>query len=710
MGQTDDIMMKARPHGGYMYTPITRGHKPTPSQESNTLSEVSCTTTISMDSGPLRNNSPTYHEEEEEDNRLQDFHDEDDAELLRQDEDDNAALSFRRARNHGLLSASRDDLALPGAGSPNSGARTSRSDQLLGNNNSDGPIVKLDPASQPDLRLSHPPHNNINNNNHHPSHSHYQPHSSLHHPHHIHHSSHTHLGASNSNLSERSVTLSDAASSRGIGGFRDSCDTVVKVCVTTPCSCGGGNSVGSSSSCPAAASRGRCKSLQDETDAGMPRDSKSANSDYGSFCATPTGPHTAAGPTDRVPVQANDASPPSSSGNTGSGRPHTTSTPYQQVQNICPDDTDNSLKAGDSYQRAPLLTDSEPEDEPAGHNPSAPVRGGSGDRGGPVKLTLPASPHSGSGDAGLAGPDDPIPSEPLKTLLSALFLGTGFVATTASLAITHESVPEIEPLPDVILDNVAYQQWGLSVSEILIMISTITACLVVLLHCHRLIILRRIWFLLGCLYYYRAITMFITVLPKADPSYTCNPKLDNTTALPALVIAKRVLILISGMGLSINGKHIYCGDYIFSGHTMVLTMGYLVIKEYSPRRFFVLHWMSFLTSATGIVMLLIARGHYSIDCLIAYYITTRMWWIYHTLANNNSLKSKGNHNFLDQMWWWLIFRYFERRIGSPLPRRYGLPLPRRLRRYLKSILPPFCMGQQQQSNNNNNGSRPQQQP
>ena len=28
--------------------------------------------------------------------------------------------------------------------------------------------------------------------------------------------------------------------------------------------------------------------------------------------------------------------------------------------------------------------------------------------------------------------------------------------------------------------------------------------------------------------------MFITVLPKADPNYTCKPKLDNTTALPAL--------------------------------------------------------------------------------------------------------------------------------------------------------------------------------
>ncbi len=32
----------------------------------------------------------------------------------------------------------------------------------------------------------------------------------------------------------------------------------------------------------------------------------------------------------------------------------------------------------------------------------------------------------------------------------------------------------------------------------------------------------------------RAITMFVTVLPKSDPSYTCHPKLDNQTALPVL--------------------------------------------------------------------------------------------------------------------------------------------------------------------------------
>ena len=53
----------------------------------------------------------------------------------------------------------------------------------------------------------------------------------------------------------------------------------------------------------------------------------------------------------------------------------------------------------------------------------------------------------------------------------------------------------------------------------------------VLLHSHRLVILRRIWLLLGILYYYRALTMFVTVLPKADETYTCMPRKNDTTTL-----------------------------------------------------------------------------------------------------------------------------------------------------------------------------------
>ena len=89
--------------------------------------------------------------------------------------------------------------------------------------------------------------------------------------------------------------------------------------------------------------------------------------------------------------------------------------------------------------------------------------------------------------------------------------------------------------------------------------------------------LRRIFLLVGLHYYYRAVTMFITVLPVANSDYKCAPQLNSTEVTP-LIIAQRVLKLLSGFGLSINGKHIYCGDYIYSGHTMTLVMTYLVIR------------------------------------------------------------------------------------------------------------------------------------
>ena len=143
-------------------------------------------------------------------------------------------------------------------------------------------------------------------------------------------------------------------------------------------------------------------------------------------------------------------------------------------------------------------------------------------------------------------------------------------------------MPETPPLPDIVLDNLPYQHWALDVSDILVMVSTISALLVVLTHAHRSIILRRVWFLFGLLYFYRAVTMYITVLPKADVTYTCKPKMNSTASYRIDTLGiyfDRVVTLISGGGFSINGKHIYCGDYIFSGHTMTLTMAYLAVKQ-----------------------------------------------------------------------------------------------------------------------------------
>ena len=64
----------------------------------------------------------------------------------------------------------------------------------------------------------------------------------------------------------------------------------------------------------------------------MPREAKSANSDYGSFCATPEGLGT--------PPSGGLAIPPSSA----EGAP--SSTPYQRVETNSADQADNSIISG----------------------------------------------------------------------------------------------------------------------------------------------------------------------------------------------------------------------------------------------------------------------------------------------------------------------------------------------------------------------------
>ena len=134
--------------------------------------------------------------------------------------------------------------------------------------------------------------------------------------------------------------------------------------------------------------------------------------------------------------------------------------------------------------------------------------------------------------------------------------------------------------------------------------------------------------IIGLLYGYRAITMIVTVLPSANPEYHCDTQLNHT--ISSSEVLHRVIKIMSGFGLSINGNHVYCGDFIFSGHTMILILCYLIIvdckfrhrspiPEYhllssdTPKKLWLLHSILFLAAVGGIVMLMVAKGHYSID-------------------------------------------------------------------------------------------------
>lgn len=57
----------------------------------------------------------------------------------------------------------------------------------------------------------------------------------------------------------------------------------------------------------------------------------------------------------------------------------------------------------------------------------------------------------------------------------------------------------------------------------------------------------------------------------------------------------------------------------------------------SPKYFWILHWTAWINALVGVCMILLAHGHYTIDIIVAYYVTTRLFWTYHTLANNSLL-------------------------------------------------------------------------
>jgi shingomyelin synthase len=57
----------------------------------------------------------------------------------------------------------------------------------------------------------------------------------------------------------------------------------------------------------------------------------------------------------------------------------------------------------------------------------------------------------------------------------------------------------------------------------------------------------------------------------------------------------------------------------------------------SPKKLYVIHWLAWINAIIGILMVLLAHGHYTIDVIIAYYVTTRLFWTFHTLANNGVL-------------------------------------------------------------------------
>lgn len=76
-----------------------------------------------------------------------------------------------------------------------------------------------------------------------------------------------------------------------------------------------------------------------------------------------------------------------------------------------------------------------------------------------------------------------------------------------------------------------------------------------------------------------------------------------------------------------------CGDCIFSGHAVVLTLFSLYYFWKSDNEdhcmlFRILKRCSWFVSLIGMFLILANRSHYTVDILLAVYVSAGVWWSY----------------------------------------------------------------------------------
>mmetsp|Transcript_34586 Transcript_34586/g.44133 ORF Transcript_34586/g.44133 Transcript_34586/m.44133 type:complete len:407 (+) Transcript_34586:155-1375(+) len=180
--------------------------------------------------------------------------------------------------------------------------------------------------------------------------------------------------------------------------------------------------------------------------------------------------------------------------------------------------------------------------------------------------------------------------------------------------------------------------------------------LFMLLHPKRLMIIRRVAVILGILCFCRATTVSVTTLPDASP--TCHAQFFNETGFYKSQPIFPKAFIRGWIFLMAPDEHITCGDMIFSGHTTLLVLCTLIFRKYFRakkirtkiifRSFHIPHvfctlfnWIVSMYSMVAIALIVGTRFHYTLDVLIAMFLTYFIFSNYHTWAKHDKLRKKN---------------------------------------------------------------------
>ena len=114
-----------------------------------------------------------------------------------------------------------------------------------------------------------------------------------------------------------------------------------------------------------------------------------------------------------------------------------------------------------------------------------------------------------------------------RTLLAVVYCFMVLILTSLTMTVVHDRVPDMNrypPLPDIFLDNMPLVPWAFYICELSASIMGFILALVIIMHKHRLILIRRICAIVGTVFLLRCVTMFLTSLSVPGVHLECSGK------------------------------------------------------------------------------------------------------------------------------------------------------------------------------------------
>ncbi|VDI03106.1 Hypothetical predicted protein [Mytilus galloprovincialis] len=258
-----------------------------------------------------------------------------------------------------------------------------------------------------------------------------------------------------------------------------------------------------------------------------------------------------------------------------------------------------------------------------------------------------------------------------KFALSVLYIFCSHFFSGFAVTYAQEHLPDKKkypPLPDIILDNLPFIPWAYRVTEGAIFFLIIIGLIMLFFHKYRFLVIQRIMIIAATIYLLRSFCVMSTAIPMPQKEYNCN-RIEVKDGWERL---SRVVRFYAAIGLKSNGIKT-CGDYVFSGHTVIMTLLVLSINEYTPRSMICLHTLNWIVGIFGVFFILLGHGHYTLDILLAFFISSKLFSYHHTIAINMSLISRDTHRMKKCF---PVLYYFEQDTDGHIPNEYEWPLPK----------------------------------